>query len=236
MIRFLFVFLLLHYPLSASLLLKENLKQAIPGDYIVTVQGKTHTLLLIQGRDNGNLSIEEISIPSARIPSSFDWKNWVSQEAPNNSSWVRYTIDTNSAQMLNFYSFTKKNWYKVSEADNFLSKLLTLQLEEVPKRYLKKVGPRPPRGTPDRRPYWQPRMIVEGKEIANVNFTAWKTCWPRDRSELSGKTIEVYLPEDNQKYPSYFPYWLQISGMIGKAKVRIIDSGFHLRSPKPSVI
>ena len=43
--------------------------------------------------------------------------------------------------------------------------------------------------------------------------------------------IEVYVPHESNKYPAYFPYWLQISGMVGKAKVRIVDSGSQLASP-----
>ena len=44
------------------------------------------------------------------------------------------------------------------------------------------------------RPLWQPRMVIDGKPIQGVLFDAWKTDWPRDGSDLSNKTIEVYLP------------------------------------------
>jgi hypothetical protein len=52
----------------------------------------------------------------------------------------------------------------------------------------------------------------------------------------SGKSIEVYVPHENNKYPSYFPYWLQISGLISNAKVRIIDSGTGMISPAPPLL
>ncbi len=93
-------------------------------------------------------------------------------------------------------------------------------------------GPKPFSG-PDMRPVWQPRLIIEGKPDDGVAFDAWRADWPRDGSDLSNKTIEIYLPKDNQSYPSYFPYWLQINGTAGKAKIRIIDSGSNLQSPKP---
>jgi hypothetical protein len=145
-----------------------------------------------------------------------------------------YEIDLKTGQMLRYYSFTKKGWFEIADADNFLSKLLNLKLVKTPEQARKKVGPKPVSG-PDWRPIWQPQMIVDGKRIKGVSFDAWRTRWPRDGGDLSGKTIEVYLPQDSQRYPSYFPYWLQISGMVGKAKLRIIDSGSQLKSPAPSL-
>ena len=52
-------------------------------------------------------------------------------------------------------------------------------------------------------------------------------------ADLSNKTIEIYLPRNSQIYPTYFPYWLQVNGVAGKAKIRIIDSGSRLKSPNP---
>jgi hypothetical protein len=74
---------------------------------------------------------------------------------------------------------------------------------------------------------------VDGNNIPAVPFEAWQTHWPKDGTDLSGKSIEVYVPQENDKYPSYFPYWLQISGMVGNAKVRIVDSGSYMNSPMP---
>lgn len=97
------------------------------------------------------------------------------------------------------------------------------------------MGPRPPEGARDTRRYWAPKMVYEGEVVFDLKFEAWKTRWPRDCTEMSGKTITAYLPEEGQrKYPAYFPYWLEIQGMLGKAKVRIIDSGKGLRSPRPA--
>ena len=56
-----------------------------------------------------------------------------------------------------------------------------------------------------------------------------------------GPAMEAIFPtkqlksicQKNQNYPSYFPYWLQVNGVAGKAKIRIIDSGSNLKSPKP---
>lgn len=224
-------------PLSANeMYLRDNLRRAKPGDYIVTAQNKTYTLLHIHSKVGDTLTIEEITVPANRIPQyDFYWKTWVSQNAPCNTSWVMYAINLQTGEMLEFYSFTKNGWYDLSQADNILSTLLNLKLSYIPPEQRKKVGPPPVDGSRDWRSTWQPRMVVDGEPINGVAFDGWRTHWPKDGSELSGKAIEVYVPHENDKYPSYFPYWLQISGVIGKAKVRIIDSGTEMESPKPGL-
>ncbi len=214
--------------------LKDNMQKAQPGDYLVVSSNKTQTLMHIYDKQNQVLTIEEIAVPEGRGPEQNNWKDWVQQLAPGNTTWVMYDIDLRTGQMLRYYSFTKKGWYEIPEADNFLSKLLNLRLSKISDTIRKRVGPKPFSG-PDWRPLWQPRMVVEGHTIKGVNFEAWRTKWPRDGGDLSGKTIEIYLPQDSQLYPAYFPYWLQINGAIGKAKIRVIDSGSQLHSPQPSL-
>jgi hypothetical protein len=217
---------------AEELLLKENLQYAQPGDYIVTSSYKTQTLLHIYSKRNHVLTIEEIAFPERRRPSKLSWQEWVNQKAPGHTQWVRYEIDLATGQMLSYYSFTKNKWFDIPEADNFLSKLLNLRFIRVPDHARKKIGLKPAFGR-DTRHAWQPRMIVEGRVIPNVQFDAWRTKWPRDGSDLSGKTMDVYIPAQNQRYPSYFPYWLQIQEGVGKARIRIVDSGCQLQSPKP---
>jgi hypothetical protein len=215
------------------LLLRNNLQRARPGDYLVISSNKTETLMHIYEKQNQFLTIEEIAIPeSKRHHSRLSWKEWVQKNAPDHTSWVMYEIDTSNGQMTRYYSFTKKGWFEIPDSDNFLSKLLNLRLGKVPEKERKLVGPKPISG-PDWRPMWQPSLTIEGKKLQGVRFDAWRTRWPKDGSDLSGRIIEVFLPQDNQQYPSYFPYWLQINGTIGKAKIRIIDSGSQLKSPKP---
>ena len=216
-----------------ELILRNNLQRAQPGDYIVISANKTQTLLLIHAKHQSILTIEEIAVPESKRSPTLSWKEWINQGAPGHTSWVRYDIDLQTGKMLHYYSFTKKNWFNIPDADNFLSKLLNLKFIQIPENARKRVGPKP-RSGPEMRPLWQPRMIVEGQPIKGVQFDAWRTRWPRDGSDLSDKAIEVYLPQDSQRYPAYFPYWLQINGAIGKAKIRIIDSGSKLQSPKPS--
>lgn len=220
-----------HLAAADELYLRDNLKLAQKGDYLVTAQGKMATLLHIFERSPHSLAIEEISIPIAQIPCSFkNWKQWMGLGAPGNTSWVLYLIELSSGHMLQCYSMTRSAWVKIPQADNFLSTLLNLRFSLVPDWQKKKAGPPPLVGVPDRRPAWQPRMFIEGQEIKGVPFNVWRAYWPKDNTILSEKTIEVYLPQDNSRYPSYFPYWLQISGVVGKAQIHIIDSGHEMTS------
>ena len=235
-IFFLFAILTASSATAKELLLRDNLKQAQPGDFIVTAQNKTYTLLLVREKAEDTLSFEEITIPTKKVPqNSFSWRYWVENGAPGHTCWVRYAVNLSTGAMDRAFSFTKNEWYAIPQNHNFLSTMLNLHLKFIPEKERKKVGPRPNSGTPDWRPLWQPHLVVDGQTIPGINFTAWKTRWPKDGSELSNKAIEVYVPSENKHYPSYFPYWLQISGLIGKAKIRIVDSGSHLISPQQQI-
>jgi hypothetical protein len=218
---------------ETTLVLRNHLQRAKPGDYIVVLSDKTETLMHIYDKNPQLLTIEEIAIPKTRRhqTASLAWPEWLQMNAPGHTSWVMYEINLQNGQMERYYSFTKRGWYEILDTDNTLSKLLNLKFKKIPEEARKRVGCRPFTGH-DRRPFWQPPMIVNGQRLKDVLFDAWKTKWPKDGSDLSGKTIEVYLPQDSQRYPSYFPYWLQISNLVGKAKIRIIDSGQGLKSPK----
>ena len=217
-----------------EIFLRDNLRRAQKGDFIVTVQNKSYTILHIYDRTPNTLTIEEITVPAQRMHGNFtSWKDWIKNRAPGNTSWVMYSLDLSSGQMTKYYSLTKKAWYDMSKAGNFLTRLLNLRLEPVPYENRRRIGLPSLFESEDRRSLWQPRMVVDGQEIPGVAFEAWQTRWPKDNTDLSGKSIEVYVPRENDKYPSYFPYWLQISGMIGSAKIRIVDSGTRMDSPAP---
>lgn len=213
------------------LLLRNNLMRAQPGDYIVTSQNKNYTILIVRGKDNEYINIDEITVPSKRMSGSTSWRSWIEKGAPGNTCWVMYPIHVPSGSIQKAFSFTKKEWVSVPQSQNFLSTLLNLQFQRIPDDERKKIGPAMSAENADKRPLWQPPLVVEGKKISGVAFDAWRTRWPKDGSEMAGRTIEVFLPRDNAQYPAYFPYWLQISGMVGKAKVRIVDSGSKLYPP-----
>lgn len=214
--------------------LRDNLQNAQPGDFIVTLQNKNYTLLHIYNRDCDNLIIEEITVPTSRINfKAISWREWVYKGAAGSTSWILYALNLSTARPQNYYSVTKGGWFEMPERENFLATLLNLRMERLTVRERKKVGiPIVP--SADTREIWHPKLIVEGQCISNATFDAWRTRWPQDGSEIAGKVIEVYTPQD-RCYSSYFPYWLQISGVVGNAKVRIIDSGKGLLSPAPPV-
>ena len=231
---FLTILLLFSFPVFAKeeLILKDNLKLAKVGDYLVTAQNKNYTILLITNKTDEELSIEEITLSQSRKTGNLSWKEWVKNQAPGHNSWIMYTINLPTGIMQKIFSFTKNDWINLPESQNFFSTLLNLKLNKVDDCERKKIGTPPSGDSRDRRKIWQPPLIVDGTVITGVLFDAWQTRWPSDNSDLSGKVIEVFVPKENDKYPSYFPYWLQISGIIGNAKVRIVDSGNGLISPK----
>lgn len=233
-LRFIFALLCFVTLHADELVLKTNLGLAKPGDFIVASQGSTITLLRIFENADRFVTIEEVTIPSNRVNRCVsNWRNWYESDAPGNTSWVIYQINLNTAEMVRYFSYTKNGWYEIPKVENFLGTLLNLPLYFVPLEQRRKVGPFTSDGFYDKRPFWQPQMIVDGHVIENVQFDAYKTKWPKDGTPLSGKSIEIYLPQANSLYPAYFPYWLQISGIVGKARMRIIDSGANLGTPKP---
>ncbi len=234
---FLFFAIVLTGPLSAEQrqVLQENIAKARVGDFIVTHQGKMFSVLHIRGKTETGLILEEISAPRDRIPKNkYNWREWVEDNAPGHSSWVMYRLNTKSGVIESSFSYTQNSWFKIRESDNFLTALLNIPFYKISLKDRKRVGPKGfhPAGN-EMRDVWQPKMVVNGQTIENITFDAWKARWPNDGTELAGKMIEVYIPEENTNYPSYFPYWLQISGIIGKAKIRIVESGGELKSPKP---
>jgi hypothetical protein len=217
---------------TSAFILRDRLSESEKGDYLVTAQGKNYTLLHIYDKTPQTITIEEITIPNTRVGNGHQWKNWVSQGAPGHTSWILYVIKLSSGAIEKCFSLSTRGWLNMTQqSGSFMPILLNLEFTAVADRERKKAGPPPERDSPDRRSYWQPKMVVEGHEVDGVEFGVWRTHWPKDGSELSGRTVEIYLPKSGSvRYPAYFPYWLQVKGAMGKANVRIIDSGRGLIS------
>ncbi|MFT4551481.1 MAG: hypothetical protein ACI9S8_000094 [Chlamydiales bacterium] len=213
--------------------LKNNFSKARPGDYIVTMFNKSFTVLHIFSKEDDSLIIEEVTVPVHKFPKGrpSSWNHWYKEGAEHHTSWVMYDVDLSSAKIREYYSFSRKGWLELNDTDSIFSTLLSLPFELVEKKNRRKQGPPPAPGDLDRRSIWNPRMIVNGGKIDNVLFNAWKTRWPKDGSDLAGKLIQIYLPEESNIYPSYYPYWLQVQDTLGIAKVRVVDSGNNLKSP-----
>ncbi|NGX57853.1 MAG: hypothetical protein K940chlam3_00750 [Chlamydiae bacterium] len=229
--NFIFILLCVISPVlcqAEPLYLRENLNHAKKGDYLVTVRNKNYTLILINEKSNKSLIIQEITIPQQKFPSNIGtWRAWVESGAPNHTAWVTYKVDLNNGALQNLYSYSHRSWVNISETDNIFTKLINMPFHPLPDRQRRYVG------TSDgRRRLWHPRMVVEGQVIPNVTFDAWSSQWPCDQSPLSEKSIQIYIPQDGQGYPNYFPYWMSVRATVGKTQLRIVDSGSGLESPR----
>jgi len=214
----------------------QFLKESQAGDFVVIAQGKNYTLMHVYDRLENEVTFEEITAPCSffSVP-VISWRAWVRDRAPGHTAWVLYKVDLKTGKISSFYSLDKQCFLQIQEAENILSTLMKLPLYPLSEKERKKVGPPPDTGTPDRRSFWQPKLIVEGKLLPQAKFHAFRTRWPEDTSELSGKPIDLYFPDPDPRYPSYFPYWIQVYGIVGKASLRVVDSGSAFVSPAPPI-
>jgi|GEM_PF-300974 len=231
--------LLLSTPLlanKADFSLLHNFSHAQKGDYIVASINRNYTLLHIHDKTAHTLVVEEITIPAGHLPNkNVNWREWIKSGAPHNTSWIMYEIEPTTGKMLEFYSHTQHCWSETIDTDNFLATLLNLSTNKVPDNKRKKVGPAPMPGELDRRRVWHPPLYCDGKAVEGAKFDSWKSRWPNDGTELAGKTLEIYIPQKKGAYPSYFPYWIEVRGSVIKAKLRVVDAGKNLYSPKPAI-
>jgi hypothetical protein len=213
-----------------GLTLKEKLTAGEVGDFIVTEQNQIISLLFIRDKEDNVIVFEEVSAPCSHIKAEKkDWRRWIREGAPGHLSWVSFTIDLNKGKLLKAYSFNQAAWIE-SQSESLLAKLLTLPLIPLGEGERKKIGP-PPLEETDRRAIWNPPVTYEGKKIAKASCEPWKTVFPEDESELSGKRIDLYFSKHLAHFP--FPIWLQINGELGSFTIRAIDAGKAISSPKP---
>ena len=204
----------------------DNLQESNKGDYIITAQNNIFSLFHIFDKNDDTVFIEEISIPKTK-KDKLPWKEWVWQGASNHHSWIIYGINLYNGSIKEIFSFSRQVWLDCASHKSFIEILLNLDFQKIPIENRRYIG-----ASTQTKILWQPRMVYEGKEISKVEFDAYQSCWPNDNSILSGKTIDAYTPSKRGKYPYYFPYWLQVRGALGKAQIRIVDSGKNMKSPK----
>ncbi|MBS0621376.1 MAG: hypothetical protein JSR80_00230 [Verrucomicrobia bacterium] len=214
---FLLSLLVLFLPLVADVTLINQLQRAKAGDFLVTLQGRTYTLLLIKEFQGNSLVIEEISFPKqkgGRI--DFSWKTWVEQGAPGHTSWIRSEIESATGQIQSCYSYSERKWLSTT-CDSFLPTLLSLHFQQVSDSQRAKTGSGH---------LWQPPLSFQGKQRRDLPFNAYVGRWPCDNSLLSGRLLTIYLPAQEGPYPDYFPYWIDVQDY----KIRVVDTGSGLLS------
>ena len=219
-----FLFLLL-IPLSlfsSDLVLRENIKEAQNGDYVVISHNKSIVLFHILDNQGDRVKVEEISVSKSQIDfKNISWIKWIEDGADGHNAWITYNIDLIDGKVEDCFSVSRQGWVDAIGYESFMPTLLGLSFKEVPDNERRRVGQQ--YGV-DRRSLWQPRLIYNGVQVRDAKFDVWRATWPKDGSDLADKVIEIYLPQD-KKYIGYFPHWLQISNAFGKVYLRVVDSG-----------
>jgi hypothetical protein len=224
MLRLATLLLLFTLPLSALTLI-EQVAKSKEGDYLVTYQNRTYTLLLIRQVNGDSVTFEEISVPRRRGGGpGMPWSQWVARGAPSYTSWLTYTINTQDRKVGDTYSFARGGWVACNQNEAFLTTLLTLQFQPIPPEQRKRTG--------NGRAIWHPPLCFEGRSTRDIPFNAYTATWPRDGSMLAGKQIIIYLPAQEGAWPAHFPYWIEVSPLPVDQRIRVVDSGRSLHSPK----
>ena len=222
-------------PVFPHITLKNKFEKAEIGDYIVTFENKSYSLLIIQNisqSENSSkiISLAEISIPQNRVNiDSFSWKKWAEGTMAGNSACNIYEIDLANAKVIKSYSFTKKCFFTSADQDMFFTKLLTLPLEKLTEGKRKKIGAPPLDDSLDTRALWNPPQIIDGIKQNKINFDVFQATWPKDGTDLSGKLIDIYFDKEGV-IP--FPYWIQVSNGNIEVMLKTIDSGKNLKFDK----
>lgn len=225
MTRYIWLFSALFFSAAFANSFQKRLAQAEKGDFLVTWQGHTKTLLRVQENHFPYLILEEINFPDTLQIE--DWGKWLQKRAPGHLSWTLYEMDLSSQQILECFSVSRGSWVLVGEEENFLKYLLALPLKPLTKEERRKIGPSPNPGEVDRRAVWNPPLIIHGKKQASPSWTVYQTTWPKDNSPLSEKEIELYFPEN----PNFvFPLWIQIKSDLMSPWIRLVDAGKHLQT------
>jgi hypothetical protein len=226
---FLFFLFLNNNTLSANLTLKDKIKKATQGDFVVTYKNKTYTLLLVQKSNAESIILSEISIPKNKITfkKNFSWKKWIDEDAPNNISFHIYEVDLNKNKIVKCFSISQNKWIFLS--DSFFYKLLSLPLKKLSLEKRKKIGPEPLNEEMDKRTIWSPPMIIDKKKRKKAKFDVFRTKWPKDASSLSSKVIYLYFDAQSD-FP--FPFWIELSTGNFDIMLKVVDSGKGLTLKK----
>lgn len=213
----------------ASMTLKQRLLKGNEGDFIVTSQGGSYSILLVRKIASNRLILEEISAPENSINiEKISWREWVKNNAPGAASWIALTIDLEKNTITQCYSHLQRQWLFLEKSDYLFGQLLLLDLSPTKERERKRIGPTPSAGEEDRRKLWMPQLIRDGKKITPSKVEVLRAVWPSDKTRLAGCIIELYLD------PSFpFPYWIEVQSSIYTFKMRTVDSGSGLNSPMP---
>ena len=230
MVRFLLLIALVSFNSISALTLKDKIVKGAVGDYIITKQNRSCSLIRIHTLTSSRLIIEEISFPESATPK--DPEIWLKNDAKGHTSWSIIEIDLSNSALKSCYSFSKNSHLVLSSDDSFLIKIIDLPFAPIAESEMRRIGPAPKEGF-DTRKIWNPPLYFEGKKEVSPKFTPVRITYPKDGSPLSGKRIELFFNSSDATFP--FPYWGQVTDDSEAAlKFRVINSGRNLPSPKKS--
>ncbi len=228
--KFLFIITILSISFLNAFSLKDKIINGTAGDYVVTEQGGTSSVLLIRELTPTHLLMEEIDVPTfSRKSSSLSWKDWIANGAPGHTAWIAYKINLSQNKLEECYSYSLMAYLATNDPYHFLPRLLSLSLQKTAPDQRKRIGPPPAAGEEDRRSIWYPTVVVEGEKLEKASITAWKTKWPSDGTLIADCEIELYFSS------APFPVWIEVRSPHYKASLRAIDSGHSMKSPQPSI-
>lgn len=221
------------YSLKADqTLLKQALSTAKSGDFVVLKHSKTLSLFHIFQVDDTTLTLEEISAPDKLLKIyKGKWQSWLDQGAPGHLSWIMYQLDLTKREIQDVYSCSEKSWKKVFPNEQILPSLMELSFRPIAKERRKRVGPPLPSEMIDDRPLWQPPVFFSGQKVPDSMASPYIGKWPKDGTYLSGKKVEIFLADEPDFVPKYFPIWIQVLDKGVSVKIRVVDSGTQLQSP-----
>ncbi len=213
-------------PPETTNILQERLKKAKSGDFFVAEANKMVSLLIVRSISPTSLILEEITAPSNSLnPRPASWSEWIKKRAPGHTSWSMIEIDLQTHQLMECFSFTRSAWMQLSPQDSFIPTLLSLSLQPVAEKNLRRIGPHPMDGEPDHRQVWKPPLVINGRQVPDVEFAVFEALWPHDGSQLAGNKVSIYFDRSNQ---TPFPAWIQIETAHAAGSLRIIDAGMGM--------
>lgn len=212
--------------------LAQQLQKARPGDYIVTNQLGSYSLLYVQSCENSRLIVQEITIPDPLVNSKMNWREWVRTSAPGHTSWLIFEIDLQEGRLQESYDVDRREWLFLQGEDHLLVKLLNLPIKRLPEPERRRIGPPPSAGDPDHRAVWSPPQVFENCKDKSLT-SVWQAQWPSDQTLLSGSKLDLYYDLRNNDFP--FPVGIDIQSTHFKAHVRVVRAGRDLKVPQQKV-
>jgi hypothetical protein len=195
---------------------EERIAFAKEGDFVIYEKDKNSSLLIFQKISDNKIILEEVTFPSYIKNKITDPKVWLDRKAPGHTAWRAYTIDRKSLDLIEAYSYKDKGHLVIDEKNFFLSKLLLLDLKEVPPLKRRKTGDYTMK---EKRPDWNPPVVIDGIKQKKP-CKAFYATWPKDGSKLENKKIELYFAQE-----TFFPYWIELEAARVNIPFKVSNSG-----------